>query len=49
MDAYINSNVTIVIPNFNNRNLLENLLLSLKNVIDYSNIIIVDNDSSDDS
>lgn len=49
MDAYINSNVTIVIPNFNNRNLLENLLLSLKNVIDYSNIIIVDNNSSDDS
>ena len=43
------SNVTIVIPNYNNKELLEKLLDSLKTFMDYSNVIIVDNASTDGS
>lgn len=46
-DSY--SNVSIIIPNYNNQKLLENLLNSLVDVIDFSRIIIVDNNSSDNS
>ena len=41
--------VTIVIPNYNNRELLDNLLKSLSKSISLKNIIIVDNASKDDS
>ena len=41
--------VTIIIPNYNNRNLLEDLLNSLKAVSTPYDIIIIDNASKDDS
>ena len=41
------SNVTIVIPNYNNKELLEKLLDSLRTFMQYSNVIIVDNASTD--
>lgn len=43
------SNVTIVIPNYNNKELLEKLLDSLKTFMNQSNVIIVDNASTDGS
>ena len=41
--------VTVVIPNYNNRELLHNLIISLSRSISLSKVIIVDNDSQDDS
>ena len=45
----VNSLVTVVIPNYNNVELLNNLLLSLSSSISLSNIIIIDNASQDGS
>lgn len=45
----INSLVTVVIPNYNNKELLNNLLLSLSDSISLSQVIIIDNASDDDS
>ena len=45
----INSLVTVVIPNYNNIKLLNNLLNSLQNSISLKNVIIVDNASGDNS
>lgn len=41
--------VTVVIPNYNNRELLNNLLISLSDSISLNQVIIVDNASQDDS
>ncbi len=49
MQYDINSLVTVVIPNYNNKELLNNLLISLSNSISYSQVIIVDNASQDGS
>ncbi|RAP52858.1 MAG: glycosyl transferase family 2 [Methanosphaera sp. rholeuAM270] len=49
MNYDINSLVTVAIPNYNNRDLLDNLLGSLKKSISLSQVIIVDNASEDDS
>lgn len=49
MDYDINSLVTVAIPNYNNKELLNNLLISLKKSISLSNVIIVDNASQDGS
>ena len=45
----IDSLVTIVIPNYNNKELLNELLISISNSISLSNVVIVDNASKDDS
>lgn len=45
----INSLVTIVIPNYNNCELLNNLLISLSEFISLKNVIIIDNASEDNS
>lgn len=42
-------NVTVIIPNYNNKKLLSNLLDSLKKIKTSFDIIIVDNSSQDDS
>lgn len=44
-----NSLVTVAIPNYNNKKLLNNLLISLKKSISLSQVIIVDNASKDGS
>lgn len=49
MNYDVNSLVTIVIPNYNNKELLNNLLTSLSDAISLKQVIIVDNASSDDS
>lgn len=49
MDYDINSLVTVAIPNYNNKELLNNLLISLEKSISLSQIIIVDNASQDGS
>ncbi len=49
MKYNINSLVTVAIPNYNNKELLEKLLLSLKKSIELSQVIIVDNASQDGS
>ncbi len=49
MTSNTNIEITIIIPNYNNRQLLANLLESLKQVKTPHDIIIVDNASSDDS
>lgn len=49
MNNNSNCELTVVIPNYNNKNLLADLLNSLKLVTINHNIIIVDNASCDDS
>ncbi|WP_323737282.1 glycosyltransferase family 2 protein [Methanosphaera sp. ISO3-F5] len=49
MNFDVNSLVTVAIPNYNNKELLNNLLLSLKKSISLSQVIIVDNASQDGS
>ncbi len=49
MTSNTNIEITIIIPNYNNRELLANLLESLKQVKTPYDMIIVDNASSDDS
>lgn len=49
MSNDISSIVTVAIPNYNNKELLNNLLFSLKKSISLSQVIIVDNASEDGS
>ena len=49
MQFNINSLVTVVIPNYNHKELLNNLLISLSDSISLNQVIIVDNASSDGS
>jgi len=49
MKFSFDSLVTVVIPNYNNRELLNNLLISLTDSISLNQVIIVDNASQDDS
>ena len=45
----LNPDVTVVIPNYNNKELLDNLLKSIRNSLSLSQVIVVDNASEDDS
>ena len=49
MQFNVDSLVTVVIPNYNNKELLNNLLISLSSSISLNHIIIVDNASQDGS
>lgn len=49
MQFNINSLVTVVIPNYNHKELLNNLLISLSDSISLNQVIVVDNASSDGS